>query len=136
MYYFNSRDEFFKKPFGAVKQGCQISFKVYGNGESTPPVLCIKKDGGEENYFPLSSFRDQNSDAYFEVNYTFRQVGLYFYKFILPNSDYSIFNDGKGQSLFAKEGVWFTQTVYEKDFTTPNRFKDGVFYQIFPDRFY
>ena len=136
MYYFNSRDEFFKKPFGAVKQGCPISFKVYGNGENTPPVLCIKKDGGEENYFPLSSFRDQNSDAYFEVNYTFRQVGLYFYKFILPNSDYSIFNDGKGQSLFAKEGVWFTQTVYEKDFTTPNRFKNGVFYQIFPDRFY
>ena len=43
MFYFNSRDELFKKPFGAVKCGCDLTFTLFGGDEFTAPYLCIKK---------------------------------------------------------------------------------------------
>lgn len=136
MYHFNSRNDFFKKPFGAVKQNETVFFTVTSDIESTPPFLCIKKDGGYEHRIHMDRTVTADGQYQFTAKYKFDDVGLYFYCFRFYNGRLGLFNAGKGYSYMTDGGPWFMQTVYSKDFSTPDKFKGGVLYQIFPDRFY
>lgn len=136
MFYFNSRDELFKKPFGAVKCGCEIDFTLYGGDEVTAPYLCIKKDGGREQFIQLQE-KYTDGTKYFTTKYTPDSVGLYFYCFRFSHNDLNgLYNNGKGASCYGNGGRWFMQTVYDRDFKAPEEFKGRVMYQIFPDRFF
>jgi len=136
MYYFNSRNDFFKQPFGAVKEKQTVYFTVTSDSESTAPFLCVKKDGGYERRIHMDRIKKQDGSYQFKARYTFDEVGLYFYCFRFYNGRLGLFNAGKGYSNMTDSGRWFMQTVYSKDFSTPDKFKGGVLYQIFPDRFY
>ena len=66
-------------------------------------------------------------------------VGLYFYSFVLLRGRDTLFTssiDNVNFECTRKGGKSFMLSVYSKDFTTPDWFKGGVMYQIFPDRFY
>lgn len=133
MYYFNSRDNFYKKPFGAVEEMSNVIFSVSGDVCDTAPLLCIKKDGGFEQYFDMTRHIEGDRKI-FTASYSFNELGLYFYCFKTVGEK-GLFNNGKGECELSDDGEWFVQTVYAKGFSTPDMYKGGILYQIFPDRF-
>ena len=136
MYYFNSRNEYHKKPFGAVKENITVTFTVVSDHETMPPFLCIKKDGGFETRIAMKFESNENGIIKFTAQHTFDELGLYLYCFKFDNGKYGLFHTGHGDGTMASQGQWFLQTVYSANFSTPNNFKGGVMYQIFPDRFF
>ena len=132
MYYFNSRNTFFKHPFGAVKEASTVSFTVTSDNETTAPVLCIAKEGGREVRVLMDSTVADDGKVIFTAEYTFDKLGLYFYCFKFDSGKYGIYNAGKGEGYTTDRGPWFMQTVYAKNFSTPDKFKGGILYQIFP----
>ena len=131
---FNSRDEFYKKPFGAVKQNTSIDFAIALSRDDIKPFLSITRETAENQKLAMSLKRKENGKFIFTVSFVPTERGLYFYSFDL--GDCGIYNGGKGDGVVAKTGNKFQLTVYDKDFSTPQKAKGKVFYQIFPDRFY
>ncbi|MBP1570816.1 MAG: glycoside hydrolase family 13 protein [Oscillospiraceae bacterium] len=133
---FNSRDEFFKSPFGAVKQNTHISFSVALDSDDDKPYLSIQRETAEKQKLAMSLKGKENGKFIFTVSFVPQERGLYFYSFKLGDSDLGIYNSGKGNGYVAEKGELFQLTVYDKDFSTPQQAKGKIFYQIFPDRFY
>lgn len=82
----------------------------------------------------------------FSCEFFFNQgAGLYFYHFeIQTKEDKETITEfygpaekgGEGQKFFSVESVWDYQvTCYKKEEQTPAWYREGIFYQIFPDRF-
>ena len=133
---FNSRDEFFKKPFGAVKQNTIIDFAIALDNDNLKPCLSIQRETAENQKLAMSLKGKENGKFIFTVSFIPDERGLYFYSFDLGDNIHGIYNGGKGEGYIAENGELFQLTVYDKDFTTPECAKGKVFYQIFPDRFY
>lgn len=135
---FNSRDLFYKSPFGAVVSGQVISFRLTLPMQTMPPIIQIYK---AKNTIPrLSAIFDRSAECdpttqeyVYEAAITAPEEGLYFYHFVLEKTK-TISNGGNGQGL--EEGnKSFQLTVTSPSYDTPNDLKGCVFYQIFPDRF-
>ncbi|NLL91517.1 MAG: glycoside hydrolase family 13 protein [Ruminococcaceae bacterium] len=131
---YNSRDIFFKKPFGAVKNGTQVLFRIrWPNDEEA--FLTILRDAKDAvDKVPL---KYNPSTGMHEVSYTFSDIGLFYYRFggdsgfvgrKHPSSEGFLTKD--------KSSGWFIQFVYDKNFKAPEGFEGKVIYQIFPDRFH
>lgn len=137
MYYFNSRNEYHKKPFGAVKQNTTVQFTVISDDSDYSPFLCIKNDHDvKEIHIPMDYSLNEEGYSKFTACYTFENTGLFLYCFKFYNGKSGLYNTGHGNGKFYEQGQWFLQTVYDKEFSTPDKFKGGVVYQIFPDRFF
>lgn len=130
--YFNSFDLQYKSHFGAVSQGNTICFYVDG-GDATDAYMMIRCGEGEFEYRQMQ----KSMDSRFFISVTFDDVGVYFYRFklITPNGEKQLYRAPNGSSTFTAPFDW-QQTVYSKDYSTPEYIKGGVIYQIFPDRFY
>ena len=90
MYYFNSRNTFFKQPFGAVKEATTVSFTVTSDNAAIAPVLCIAKEGGREVRVLMDMHRAKDGTIKFTAEYTFDKLGLYFYCFKFDSGKYGI----------------------------------------------
>ena len=77
------------------------------------------------------------NEEWWDINITFETSGLYFYHFTYetPFGRGNIYLRSGGCGEFAPNGNEWQQTVYKKDFETPEWAKGGIMYQIFPDRF-
>lgn len=135
MYYFDSRNPECKSPFGAVARGDCVNYKIKSSEGYKIPFLCIKKDGGREQHIPMQR-ANCFSGCEFYAGYTFTEPGLYFYCFKFDGGKYGLFKGDKSVCRTRENGEWYVQTVYSRDYTTPDVFKGGIRYQIFPDRFY
>lgn len=138
---YNSRNNVHKSKFGAVREGEHFVFKVILPRalQCSGVDLVIRSDKGENKYIPLSWLSmEGDSQEWWALGYTAERADIYFYHFeyntpwgrtrIMHNGDcIGLLSDGKKQ---------WQLTVYGKDFSTPDWLKGGVFYQIFPDRFY
>ncbi len=138
---FNSRSPLHKTPFGAVKQGEKITFKiVLPRSLSCSGVeLVIKKDGAEEKRFPFFWLSMQGeSEEWWCLDYVQNDTGLYFYHFeyTTPWGKTAIRKNSGSCGLLSGGKNDFQLTVFEKDFQTPEWLKGNIIYQIFPDRFY
>ncbi len=71
---------------------------------------------------------DHGFDIY-EARFSARPKGLYFL-----SGHYKTL-DGEGRFLFPDGEDYLPITYYSPDFSTPDSYKGGVIYQIFPDRF-
>lgn len=138
---FNSRSQLHKYPFGAVKQGEKITFKiVLPRSLSCSSVeLVIKKDGESEKRFGFFwlSMQGENEE-WWCLDYIENETGLYFYHFdyTTPWGKTSIKKNGGSFGTLSGGKNDFELTVYDKDFKTPDWLKGKLIYQIFPDRFY
>ncbi len=132
---FNSRDEFYKKPFGAVNQETTVTFSIALDSDKVNPFLSIQCDTAENQKYAMSPIGVRNGKFIFTVSFVPHNTGLYFYYFDLGGQT-GIYNIGKGDGCISSSGKKFQLTVYDKNFSTPSNAKGKVFYQIFPDRFY
>ncbi|MCH4177791.1 MAG: glycoside hydrolase family 13 protein [Streptococcaceae bacterium] len=144
--YFNSWLEEYKVPFGAVQVGGTIRLRI--NASCHNPLtaqLVIRQENGSNQfeYFNMNSIDDE----LFEINHQLPdKQGIYFYyfKFIDQQTNEVIAlygsNNGAGGAgvryCSESEVVAFSLTVYSQIEAMPSWYRDSIFYQIFPDRFY
>lgn len=138
---FNSRNELHKYPFGAVRRGEKITFKVVmpRNLRVSAVELVIRKDGCDSQRLPFFWLSMQGeSEEWWCLDYVTKETGLYFYSFEYdtPWGRSVIKHSGNCLgALHGGENDW-QLTVFARDFATPDWLKGGLIYQIFPDRFY
>lgn len=138
---FNSRNPLHKTPFGAVRAGEKITFKlVLPRSLSCSGVeLVIRRDSEEEKRFSFFwlSMQGENEE-WWCLDYIQHETGLYFYHFEYdtPWGKVAIRRNEGSLGLLSGGKNDFQLTVFEKDFQTPQWLRGGLIYQIFPDRFY
>lgn len=143
----NSRERFYRKPFGAVTCGTRIRLRIAVSGVGIPNAvrLVYHLDSEKEEHridMPFLFSLGNNSiysvylDApekedliwyYFELD---TQQGIAYYGNNVRQMG------GVGELFFHKPQNAFQITVYRADYKTPDWFKESVAYQIFVDRFY
>lgn len=138
---YNSLNTLHKSRFGAVKQGENIIFKVVMPRSlgCTGVDLVIKSDTGNYEYIPMKWLSMQGADEeWWALGYTALKADLFFYHFQYHTSwgASDIKHCGDRLGSLSKGTLDWQLSVYQKDFKTPDWLKGGVFYQIFPDRFY
>ena len=152
--YFNPLDTACKSIIGGIKQGETLqlnlfllkkledkrfytpnyNFKTPKLEECLAPIqnafLRFNRDGEEIELLPMvkTSFGWSIS---FEIN----EIGLYHYSFYIE-SEGNVSCGDMEVGYVSEDANAFQLTVSSVDYTTPNWFKGGVMYQIFPDRFH
>ncbi len=136
--YFNSRAEKYKAPFGAVKTEAAVRlFLACNEGDGAYVRLWVDN---EEVLIPM-----KKADGGFKAEIKMpSRPQLLWYHFIIDmgnGRDFGrkyVYSAGNGEGILKDipEGNSFQITVYDKEFKTPDWFKNSVMYQIFPDRFF
>ncbi len=125
-YLFQSRDVYFKSPFGAVQSGSDVVFRAGIERKLLikEVYLRLKCEGGQD-YTIKGSWADlkMGYDIY-RFDWPCDEIGLYTYYFETHFED-----DGWDS------GISYQLSVFMRGFKTPDWLKSGVMYQIFPDRF-
>ena len=142
----NSRQEFFRSPFGAVTCGTEVRLRLSANGMGIPRAvkLIYKTDGGEETYHDMPYVFSILGSCIYETTIRVPDMaGLIWYYFQLETDNGVVYYGnnsenlgGKGETSFQSPSHSFQITVYDEKYKTPEWFKDAIAYQIFPDRFY
>ncbi len=130
---YNSRDRYFKKPFGAVEVDTLITFRIKNTEQDKPSreaYLVVSNDANSEDEQWINGskhFMEEGDTCWeeYEFQWESSKPGLYFYGFKMFYWDDS--DESKGA---------FQLTVYEEDvYGSPEWMREGLMYQIFPDRF-
>lgn len=141
MLIYNSRDKAYKSKISALATDelCKFRIVVPRACHCSCAVLAVTKEGEDTAYYGMFWAGMCGDDfEYWELHFSATTEGLYFYHFELdtPWGKSFIKNMGDGKGDFTADGDDFQQTVYDKNFKTPDFLKGGIIYQIFPDRFY
>ena len=143
---FNSWNEYFKAPFGALKTNEGAKIRVNSNSDNVYSInLIIEKEKEDLSCEEIKRIKLATKDnkVYEGEIEELLIPGIYYYYF-----EVEINKDGRNQKLFYgkvhKNGEVcqyafenlnkYQLTVYEEN-TTPEWFKEGVLYHIFIDRF-
>ncbi len=145
--YFNPLDCACKNITGAISQKETVHFHLfYLKKESDLPLnfsineeLCTKptqsatlhlnRDGEDAEIFPMTI-----TPFGWSISLKIDKIGLYFYTFHIDGLGF-VSCDKMQRGAITSHPKGFMLTVYDKKYTTPEWFKGGVMYQIFPDRF-
>lgn len=134
---FNSHNINDKSVFGSLRAGESIRFSAslpsHYNCLWMNLVLCL--DGSAPVHYPMELVSGGENRRSAEI--IIEESGLYWYHFELETdlAHEKITRHGLSEGRLSGEGQKWQLTVYDADFTTPDSFKGGVMYQIFPDRF-
>lgn len=138
----NSQDEFYRYPFGAVPVNTTIEIKllVKETSQALKIKLCLWEGNQQMSSIPLVKQTIDKGDIYSCKIRATKNPGLMWYHFVVENYEERLYY-GNNENQFGGVGkiyesnpVSYQITVYQKD-KTPTWFKEGIAYQIFPDRF-
>lgn len=139
--YFNPWKTLYKKPFGASICDQVIQFQIrVTEPQVTNVYLVIHKDFGETMHLLLTA----GQDSFYSGEYCLNQgKGLYFYHFEIQVKDqamplfYGAYQGGEGRIESNRKNLWeFQITCYQTQEISATWYREAVFYQIFPDRFF
>lgn len=141
--YFDSRDKYFKSPFGAVSTDSEVVFriKVWEPIKSLKCFIALWKDNEKIEELEMEKESENDGITYKAIIKTPKIASLLWYHFTLQNFEekyYYADNDKRVGGIGKLTGecpISYQLTVYENDIA-PNWFKGGIVYQIFPDRFF
>lgn len=126
-------DSRFRCPVGAIETDCKLELSLTASPMARSAVAEIFGDGF---YAELEMSRDGER---FLCSYTPTKPLAMYYRFRLSFDDGERWlcadENGHSSRLLADRGDGFRLTVYLRGFETPDWFKRGVMYQVFPDRF-
>lgn len=139
-YPFDSRNSLYREKIGALAEGETLRLRLLLHKDACvhEAFLIIREDSAESPREVVMTGGEWLCDYRFyecEINLT---EGLYWYSFRYT-SDYGEFFVTKTETslgIVSREGASWQQTVYSKDYKTPDWLAGGIIYQIFPDRFY
>lgn len=159
-FYFNPVNPACKSVIGGIREGEELQLNLFllssdsakdsGRAETDDfsfgapdEALCaspsenaflrLGKDGEEKERFPM-----QKTPFGWSISFSVGETGLYYYDFAIENVEGGrIVSGARGRGEYTSENRSsdFLLTVSKKDYRTPEWFKGGVMYQIFPDRF-
>ena len=143
--YYDPLDKACKSRIGAIEQGSDVTFHICnkeGGEDCFSAEACFFvffRDGEIGEEFPME--RVENG---FALTLKFNTVGLWFYHFRLVGCKDEFGNfptrflglGGMRKGEISDTPRSWQLTVFHENYTTPEWFKGGVMYQIFPDRFY
>ncbi len=146
-FYYNPLDVACKSVVGGVAVGERLQWNVYALNEergrndlSTPSLsachkpsqkayLLLNKDGEAATSYEMTI-----TDFGYSIELALQERGLYFYVFSIEGAGF--LSCGYLQNGYLSEQPHgFLLTAYDPSYQTPEWFKGGVMYQIFPDRF-
>ena len=135
---YNSQEIIHKKPFGAVTKGEEVIFNIdiERKDNVNDVLLVICSDFKQDEYIKM----EINLDGFYSCRYIADTIGLFFYYFKIELKDKVIYY-GNGEDSLGGEGLIsevvpskYQLLVYSKQYI-PTWLKEGIVYQIFPDRF-
>ncbi len=138
---YNSRKDYHKSIFGAVEENTPVVFRIVmpRNFSVSAAYLAVKEEfSREKKLIPMEwECMQGENEEWWRVEFTPDKAGLYFYHFEYdtPFGRSVILLNKEGYGILNTPGRDWQLTVYEKGFTAPDKFKGGIIYQIFPDRF-
>lgn len=139
-YPFDSRNPLYRTKIGAIAEGETLRLKVLLHRDAHVHEVFLKLKNDSEPQFNETQMLPTvwlDDYCFYECDITLTE-GLYWYSFKYT-SDYGDFYVTKTDTslgIVSGEGDCWQQTVYSKDFSTPDWLSGGIIYQIFPDRFY
>lgn len=132
--YHNSRRSFYRSPFGAVKTGEPVTIRISVPDTRVTALLRLWIDGTER----IVSGERKEDVFEFKIVTPFTP-GIVWYFFLLDTEHgrtYYSNPSGSGEgSIFGFPPPSYQLTVYSPIFQTPEWFREGIVYQVFPDRF-
>lgn len=141
--YFNSHDETCRSPFGAVTPGTPIRLTIDTGsiGNVTCYLNYYHEVSGRKN---IQTLLMDSQGGRHSATLVPGQSGLYFYWFSVSVNGRTIFygnsHDALGGLAVAYDHEYsmrpFQITVHEYTRPAPAWYKNAIFYQIFPDRFF
>ena len=138
---FNSRIDYHKSKFGAIKEDEAVVFRVImpRNMNVSCVYLVIREDKDNEPKKIKFDWERMEGDheEWWKLCYCSQNKGLYWYcfEYDTPYGRSFITKTKGGIGTLSANGTNWQLTVYSKDYETPDSFKGGIIYQIFPDRF-
>ncbi len=138
---YNSRKDYHKSKFGAVEEKTEVIFRIVmpRNFSVSGAYLAIREEFSQEKQLLPMQWESMQGEAeeWWRIEFTPEKAGLYFYHFEYdtPFGRSVILLNKEGYGILNTPGRDWQLTVYEKGFSTPDKFKGGIIYQIFPDRF-
>ena len=138
---YNSRKTHHKFPFGAVRAGSAVTFRVILPREfcCRGVRLCVRTDdGAPQDVAAQWDGMQGEGEEWWRIVYTPPRAGLYWYSF-LYDTDFGSVTIRRADSCcgrIAQAGNEWQLTVYDESVQTPEWVRGGILYQIFPDRFY
>ncbi len=142
---FDSRDEMFKQPVGAVREGTMVTFRLLAGRwlevRSAELLLLFDKAGERRAITMAAAETPVQTDDYLMYTASVRMEarGLYWYAFVLHTAagDLQVTRSAADNraEVTAGDAPWWQQTVFRRDYEVPDWIEGGVFYHIFVDRF-
>ena len=141
---YDSRNEAYRSPFGAVEVGTaiRITIRVPHDLNCSFAELAIKHDYDYNWQYYKMFWYCNHEDQYdkWQCDFTPDRIGLYWHGFRLHTPEgikYIIPTDVDTKSCISDTpGRAWQITSYKKGFDTPKWPIGGIMYQIFPDRFF
>ena len=142
MIYHNSQNTIWRNPFGAALVGSQVALRLDISELSEPvKVFLSTTHNGVSNEIQMTGSPLEYGGFSFTADLTLPEdAGLLFYYFRIEFDDL-VFYYGNNPERLGGEGytyecdpVPYQITVYRND-SSPSWYKEGIVYQIFPDRF-
>lgn len=140
---FDSRDEAYRSPFGAVTVGSALFLRIclprcWGCHAAT---LLVERDGCPlERHGMFWAGMAGDDHEWWDIRYTPDSAAVYWYGFeveLALGTGWLVRQpDGTAGYSYTESVPRWQLTCYEPTFTTPDWIRGGIFYQIFPDRFF
>ena len=138
-YPFDSRNPLYKSHIGAIKEDETIKLRLLLHKDALcyDAFLVIQKDGEMVMEYKMERAEWLEDYQFFDCALPLSE-GLYWYSFRYTSAhgDFKVTKTDTSLGIVSGEGERWQQTVYKKDFDTPQWLSGGIIYQIFPDRFY
>ena len=133
----------YRDPFGAVQLGGTVKLAVdVWDDEPRCADLRLWIDGDGEKIIPMDLQEGTVPECRFSAEFAPEKTGVIWYSFIITSSDGSVWRYGASAEHAVGEGAFhygeppsFQITVYEPRPVQPDWYRNGIVYQIFPDRF-
>lgn len=133
---YNSWQEDFKKPFGAIQTGTTVRWAISVDQVIQEAILWLTKYAEDPVAYPMN-YNDKTQK--FETEVKIGSSGLYHYHFAIKQNDQITFvgkgKFGKGKIINSENSSQFQLTCYDRNVAQEKWYQQGVVYQIFPDRF-
>ncbi len=140
---YDSRDLHYKRPFGAVPAGEPVTFRLLLDPQHTwrepQLLLTLGEDWDHPQPVDMALQEAGPEGLWYACQWTCQTPQLVFYCFQVQRDGETLLlkrGEGNQEILSHGEGCHWQLTVYDRAFSTPQHLKGGIYYQIFPDRFF
>ena len=142
----NSREEFYRFPFGAVTCGTDVRLRLSVADAGIPNAvrLVYIEDGKTPKKVDMAYILSLSNHSIYSASIKMPKEPMlvwYYFELETPSGTVYYGNNasnlgGIGEMYYQLPSNSFQITVYNDYYKTPDWFKEGIAYQIFVDRFY